>query len=433
MSGFAVLAAVFVGYALIARRLDLWWITAPMVFMTAGLILGPNAAGILPFDLGSHTILTITELTLALLLFSGAAAVRLKDLRVDAALPRRLLSIGLPLTIVAGILLGYYLLPGTGWALAALIATILAPTDAALGLPVVSNRAVPARIRRALNVESGLNDGIATPIVTLLIAVVAASEDLGQRSWGLEAIKEIGLALLAAAVVGYAGGKLLALAKNRGWTSELSEQVAILALALLSYQGAVAIGGNGFVAAFTGGLLFGAAVRGRRLASQGAFTETVGLIGSFLVWAAFGALFVGELFRHGFSVRPILYAVLSLTVVRMVPVALALIGTRLRPTTVAFMGWFGPRGLASVVFTLIALEEFEHSEVGATLVEAATWTILLSVVLHGISASPFAARYGRSIPTAGDVPERAPVQEPRLRIRDLALRRAPHESRPERR
>ena len=407
MTGLTVVAVVFVAYALVASRLDRWRISGPMVFIAAGLILGPRVLGLLPFSLSSKTILTITELTLALLLFSDASTVRLRDVEGDASLPSRLLAVGLPLTIIAGALAAHFLLPGVGWALAALIATILAPTDAALGLAVVTNRAVPVRIRRALNVESGLNDGIATPFVALFIAVVAAEENIGQHAWGLEAVKEIGLAVAAAVVVGFAGGKLLVYAKDRGWTAEVPEQIAILALALLAYEGSVAIGGNGFVAAFGGGIVFGAVTRASRLGRAGAFTETVGLTLSFAVWAIFGALFVGQLLSYGLASRPILYAVLSLTVIRMVPVAIALTGTRLRAATTAFMGWFGPRGLASVVFMLIALEEFNHSAEGKTLVEAATWTILLSVVLHGISATPLARRYGALIVRAGDGPELA--------------------------
>jgi sodium/hydrogen antiporter len=314
--------------------------------------------------------------------------------------------------------------PEIPWAAAALIATILAPTDTALGLAVVTNRSVPTRIRRALNVESGLNDGIATPLVTLFIAILAAEEGLGDRAWGLEALKQIGLAIVAAVVVGYIGGKLMVFAKDHGWTSDVSEQIAILALALLAYEGSVAIGGNGFVAAFAGGLLFGAATR-RRLDESVQFTETLGLSATFLVWSVFGALFLGALFTHGLSAQPVIYAILSLAVIRMVPVALALIGTRLRPATVVFMGWFGPRGLASVVFTLLAWEDIEHADGGGMLLQTATWTILLSVVLHGISASPLVARYGSYVASLGDVPEKAPASEPRIRVRDLAGRRGP--------
>jgi NhaP-type Na+/H+ or K+/H+ antiporter len=184
------------------------------------------------------------------------------------------------------------------------------------------------------------------------------------------------------------------------------------------------IGGNGFVAAFAGGILFGAATR-RRMDEPVQFTETLGLSATFLVWAMFGALFLGELFTHPLSVQPILYALLSLTVVRMVPVALAVIGTRLRPVTVAFMGWFGPRGLASVVFTLLALEEIERADGGGPLLQTVTWTVLLSVVLHGISAAPLATRYGGYVAKLGDVPEKKGVSEPRIRLRDLAGRHRP--------
>ncbi len=421
MGGLTALAVVVVAYTLVASQLDRWWITGPMVFVAAGLILGPGGLNVLPFSLGNETVLTITELTLALLLFADASTVQLRDVQGDAGLPRRLLFIGLPLTIVAGALLAYLMFPHVGWAAAALVATILAPTDAALGLAVVTNRSVPARIRRALNVESGLNDGIATPFVTLFIAAVAAEESLGDTAWGLEAVKQIGLALAAAVLVGYLGGKLLGLAAERGWTSAVSEQIAILALALLAYGGSVAIGGNGFIAAFAGGILFGAVTR-QRLSEPVQFTETLGLSASFLVWSIFGALFVGELVNEDFSARAIGYAIVSLTVIRMVPVALSLAGTHLRAATVAFMGWFGPRGLASVVFALLALEEIERGGDGELLLQTVTWTILLSVLLHGISASPLAGRYGASVAAAGDIPEKQPSREPSVRIHDLAGR-----------
>lgn len=421
MGGLTTLAVVLIAYTLVASKLDRWWITGPMVFVAAGAILGPAGLNVLPFSLGNETILTITELTLALLLFSDASTVHLKDVEGDAGLPRRLLFVGLPLTIVAGALLAYLMFPDVGWAAAALVATILAPTDVALGLAVVTNKSVPVRIRRALNVESGLNDGIATPFVTLFITAVAAKESLGDTAWGLEALKEIGLAIVAAVIVGYLGGWLLAFAMRRSWTSGVSEQIAILALALLAYGGSVAIGGNGFIAAFAGGVLFGSVTK-RRLTKPVQFTETLGLSASFLVWAIFGALFVGELLRKDFSAQPIVYAVLSLTVIRMVPVAISLAGTHLRLVTVAFMGWFGPRGLASVVFTLLALEEIERDSGGAMLLETVTWTILLSVVLHGVSASPLATRYGASIAKSGEIPEKQPAREPQVRLRDRAGR-----------
>ena len=420
MSGATALVAVFVVYGLFASRLERSLITAPIFFVVTGLLLGPSGVGVLP-GLDNETTLVITELTLGVLLFADAATVRLREVEGDAHLPGRLLLIGLPLTIALGTVAARLLFPEAGWAAAALVASILAPTDAALGLAVVTNPAVPARIRRALNVESGLNDGIATPFVTLFLSLVIAEEEgFGPGHWAAEAAKEIGLALVAAIVVGVLGGKLMVVARRLGWTSAISEQLVVLALSLLSYIGAVAIGGNGFVAAFVGGLLFGASTSSR-MHEPVEFTETVGLFASFFVWTVFGALFVGPVITGDIEPVAILYAVISLTVVRMPPVATALTGVGLRRDTVAFMAWFGPRGLASVVFTLIAVEELHGAgAIADGILEVATWTILLSVMAHGLSAGPLASAYGHRLHEAGDIPELAEAPEPRIRRRTIA-------------
>jgi NhaP-type Na+/H+ or K+/H+ antiporter len=415
----ALLVAVFVVYGLLATRLERWLITAPIFFVAVGTALGSSGADLLPLDLESETTLVITELTLGVLLFADAATVRLREVEGDARIPSRLLLVGLPLTIALGTVVGKALFPDAGWAAAALVASILAPTDAALGLAVVSNPAVPARIRRALNVESGLNDGIATPFVTLFLMLLLSEEGMESGNWAAESAKEIGLALAAAVVIGVLGGRLLLMARRRGWTSQISEQLVVVGLSLLAYEGAVAIGGNGFVAAFVGGLLFGATTAARTHEAV-EFTETVGLFASFFVWIVFGAVFVGPVITGHVEPLAIVYAALSLTLVRIVPVAAALAGAGLRRDTVGFMGWFGPRGLASVVFTLIAVEALhEAGPLAGTIAEIATWTIMLSVVAHGVSAAPFARVYGQRITTAGDIPELAKVPEPRVRRRSL--------------
>ena len=305
--------------------------------------------------------------------------------------------------------------------MAALTAAILAPTDIALGLSVVTNRAVPVRIRRALNVESGLNDGIATPFVTLFLLVVAAEESVGAADWAAEALRELGFALVVGAVIGIVAGRAVSAAHRRGWTTPASEELAVLALALLSYGASVAVGGNGFVAAFVGGILFGAATK-RRLTEPTEFAENVGLFSSFLVWALFGAFIAGPALRDGFDGHAIAYALLSLTVVRMAPVALALFGTKWRSDTVAFVGWFGPRGLASVVFLLITIQDLHETAITAP-VAAVTWTILLSVLLHGLSAGPLARVYGERVSSATPgIPELAGAPELRVRRRDLSQR-----------
>jgi NhaP-type Na+/H+ or K+/H+ antiporter len=417
MTNSAVLAIVLVAYGLIASRLERSLITAPIFFVAAGFLLGPSVTGIVTSSLDTQTTLVVTELTLGILLFADAATVRFREVEGDARLPVRLLFVGLPLTMVLGTIAAKVLVPEAGWAAAALVATILAPTDAALGLAVVVNPAVPARIRRALNVESGLNDGIATPFVTLFLTLVLAEEGLESGHWAAEAAKDIGLAIVAAVAVGVIGGRLLVLARARGWTSAMSEELTVLALALLSYVGAVAIGGNGFVAAFVGGLLFGASTASG-VHEPVEFTETIGLFASFFVWTVFGALFVGPAITGHIEPVAILYAVVSLTLVRMVPVAAALASTGLRRDTVAFMGWFGPRGLASVVFTLIAVEELHAAgPVAHDIAEFATWTILLSVVAHGLSAGPLARIYGQRLNGVTDIPELAESPEPRIRRR----------------
>ena len=299
------------------------------------------------------------------------------------------------------------------------------PTDAALGLAVFTNPAVPVRIRRALNVESGLNDGLATPFLTLFLALLASEEGVGDGSWLVEATEQIGFAIVAAIAVGAIGGTLLSAARARGWTSHISEQLVILALALLAYGGSIEIGGNGFVSAFGAGILFGATTRGR-MHQPVEFTETLALFLSFVVWTVFGALLVGPVLTGRIAVGPIAYAALSLTIIRMIPVTVSWAGLGLRPRTIAFAGWFGPRGLASVVFTLLTIQTLHHAGMtNDTVVEVATWTIVLSVVLHGLTAAPLSRAYGGWISRRqGSVPELVEAPEPRVRRR--SLRHHPH-------
>ena len=429
LTGAIILIGAFAAYALTAARLERAWISAPIVFVATGFVFGPSGLGLLDAGGEDESLLRLTELTLGILLFADAATVRFGRLREDVALPGRLLGIGLPLTMALGTVLAAPIL-GVPWAVAALIATILAPTDAALGLAVVADRAVPVRIRRALNVESGLNDGIATPFVTLFLTIVATEESVRTGSWAVGAALEIGLAIVAAVVVGGAGGLAFAAARARSWTTPISEELAVLSLALLSYTGAVAIGGNGFVAAFAGGLLF-AAVSSARDGQPGdameaatrqavEFTETVGMFASFVVWAIFGALAVGPVLTRTPAIEAVVYAVLSLTVIRVLPVAMALRGMHLRADTVAFIGWFGPRGLASVVFSLIALHELARTPIARSLLDVVTLTILGSVILHGVTAKPLAAVYGRRVRADPNAVELAEVSEPRVRRKALA-------------
>ncbi|HEY5858063.1 MAG TPA: cation:proton antiporter [Aldersonia sp.] len=404
-----LLVGVVLVYSVAARRLDRARVSAPMVFVAVGVLVGDTGLGLVAMDPDAPWFLTVAELTLALLLFSDASHLRLRAVEGDPGPPTRLLLIGLPFTVIAGALLAYWMFPGHGWVVAALIAALLAPTDAALGAAVVADTRVPARVRRMLNVESGLNDGLATPVVTVLITVIASEAGLlGDGGWLLDSVRSLAVAVAVAVAVGGVGGVVLRWCRDRTWTSPLSEQVAVLALALLSYLAATAADGNGFVAAFAAGMVFGFAARAELRAATG-FTETNGLLGSYVVWAAFGAAMLGPALADA-TVRTWVVAIGALTVTRMIPVAVALARGGWGRPTVLFVGWFGPRGLATVIFALIALHDLGATAVADHVVDIAAVTVLLSILAHGLSASPLAARYGRWAATLpATAPERVPV------------------------
>jgi len=403
----AIVAALIFAWGTLSARLERSDVTAPIAFVVAGVVLTHGPLALLGFAPSHETVKILAEFTLVLVLFSDASRVGLRELREDMGPCVRLLAVGLPLTIGLGTVLALALFTGiNGW-LALVIGAALAPTDAALGAAMMINPAVPARIRRLINVESGLNDGIATPFVLIALAGAAIDEHVsGIGPAG--AVAELALGVLIGMAVGGVGGWVTRTARGRGWGDEGFAGPAVLALAVCAYACSLALHGNGFIAAFVGGLAFGA-VSGRSGQRLVPFVEeTAGLV-SLLVWLAFGAIAVVPALR-ALTWQTAVYAVLSLTVIRMVPVAVSLAGGGLGRAAVAFVGWFGPRGLASVVFALLALEDLgEHD--AAPAVEVIAVTIMLSVVLHGATAEPLARRYGPRLVQVGgaavpELPER---------------------------
>ena len=416
-SDLAIVAALVFAWGTLSARLERFDVTAPIVFVVAGLLLTHGLLAPLGFAPSRELVKALAEITLVLVLFSDASRVGLRDLRADSGLCVRLLGIGLPLTIGLGTLLALGLFDGMGIWVALLVGAALAPTDAALGAGVMVNPAVPERIRRLLNVESGLNDGIATPVVLVAIAGAATAEHAASTGPGV-AVAELALGVLVGAVVGGAGGFVVNVARRRGWAEGGFAGSAVLALAICAYACALALHGNGFIAAFVGGLAYrlGGGRRGERLVP---YVEETGALVSLLVWLAFGAIAVVPAFE-GLTWQTALYAGLSLTVIRMAPVALSLVGAGLGRPVVVFVGWFGPRGLASVVFALLALEDFGKAADAAVSVIA--FTVLLSVVAHGLSADPLAHRYGPSLAITADGPDDPGIpQMPERRL----IRRAP--------
>ena len=400
-----VLAAAVFAFGLISRRLEGTILTAPLVFVAAGVILGPAAFGVAEFALDEHTVLLLSEIALAVVLFTDAAQTNLRALRQNEALPLRLLGIGMPLTIALGAGVAALLLTDLTFWEAAIVGTVLAPTDAALGQPVVSNPRVPTRIRQALNVEAGLNDGLSVPFLALFLTLAEAEkEHLSASVWVRFALEQVGLGVLVGVGVGLAGGWLVGLASRREWMNESFQRLALLALAIVAWALADTAGGNGFIAAFVGGLVVGPTVKrvGERLIQ---FTEAEGQLLSLSVFFIFGVFAAGLIRSLSWTI--VLYALLSLTVIRMLPVALSLLGTRLRGVTVLFAGWFGPRGLASVVLGLVVVEEAPLLPGRPEIEAVVTLTVLLSVLLHGLTAAPLSAAYARRIEgMAADVPEK---------------------------
>jgi NhaP-type Na+/H+ or K+/H+ antiporter len=381
-----ILATVFL-WSVFAARLGRVGLSSAIVFVAVGFAF-TQIFDVLHVPGEPELVKVVAEVTLVWMLFADASAVQLTDFRRDLMVYVRLLGVGLPLTILLGGLVAVALLGFGVWA-ALLVGAALAPTDAALGASVMSDPTVPSRIRRVLNVESGLNDGIATPIVLVAIAGVAADEGIGGVHGPGHALLALLVGLLAGVLVGGAGGVLTRHARRRRWLSEELSGPATLALALLAYTGTLLVDGNGFVAAFVGGLVFGNTA-GPGGEKEAYFVEQSAGLAAMISWLIFGALAVPAI-GHWFEWPVIGYALLSLTAIRMVPVALALLGSGFDRFSVAFIGWFGPRGLASVIFALLALEDLGPAaqEVTATI----ALTVLLSVAAHGLTARPFARHF----------------------------------------
>jgi sodium/hydrogen antiporter len=393
----AVLASVIFLFGLVSRRLEGTFLTAPLVFVAAGVILGPAGLALVELKLDDHSVLLLGEIALAIVLFTDAARTNLSALRQNEVLPLRLLGIGMPLTIALGTFVATLVLTDLTFWEAAIVGTVLAPTDAALGQAVVNNSRVPIRIRQALNVEAGLNDGLSVPFLALFLTLAVAEEELQSASYWIRfALEQVGLGVLVGVGVGLAGGWLVSWASKREWMTESFERLVLLALAIIAWALADTVGGNGFIAAFVCGLVVGPTVErvGEQLLR---FTEAEGQLLNLSVFFVFGVLVIGLI--QPLSLQVALYALLSLSVIRMLPVAVSLAGTHLRSVSVLFMGWFGPRGLASIVLGLIVVSEAPLLAGREQIELVVALTVLVSVLLHGFTAAPLSTAYARRVET----------------------------------
>jgi NhaP-type Na+/H+ or K+/H+ antiporter len=365
-----------------------------IAFTAAGVVVGTEGLGWVKLSPDTESLQLLAEATLAFVLFSDASRIDLRALRDGYAVPARLLGIGLPLTIVAGTLVAAVVLPQLSLAEAAVLAIVLAATDAALGQAVVTDERLPEPIRQGLNVESGLNDGLCVPaLVIALVLAQSEAHELGGSGAAQVVAKSIGYGLLMGAVAGLAA----ALVHRRAVPSGDEEQAQWRWLltpvaAALAYGLAAPLGGSGFIAAFVAGLVYGGAGARMRADARALPAQDLGTLLNAVTFVVFGAAFMKPLIERA-TWHEALYALLSLTAVRMVPVAIAMLGTRSRPATIAYLGWFGPRGLASIVFAALVVESnIPHT---STIVDATALTVTASVLLHGLTARPLTERYAR--------------------------------------
>jgi NhaP-type Na+/H+ or K+/H+ antiporter len=395
----AILAGFVFVYSVVSGDLERTPINGALVFSAFGLIMGTQGLNVIELNVEAEGLRTLAELTLALVLFTDAANANLRVLRGSISTPTRLLLVGLPLTIALGFGAGVLLFDNLGLLEIAILATMLAPTDAALGKAVVTNTAVPASIREGLNVESGLNDGICVPILFVFLAL--ASESHGGDSttalaFGLVA-EEIGIGATVGIVLTAVAAWVIKGCARHDWITKSWQQLPVAALAVACFALAQALGGSGFIAAFSGGMLFDL-LAGKHKEKFLLAAEGTGDTLALLTWVVFGASLTGELINR-LTWDVLLYAVLSLTLIRMLPVFLVLTGLGLRTDEKLFMGWFGPRGLASIVFGVIVLND--RLPGGDFIIACVVCTIVLSVVAHGLSANPLVGALANRIKRSG--------------------------------
>ena len=386
----ATIAVLLIGFAAVSRRLEEFNVTAAMFFTSVGLLAGP-VLGLLDFSVGSEEVKLLAEITLTLVLFADASRISVRALRRDYTVPVRLLGLGLPLTIAAGAVLGLAVLPGVSFVEALVLAIMLACTDAALGQAVITDQRVPSRIRQGLNVESGLNDGLCVPLFFIAIALAEAEEGTASGHSPVQLVlEEIGYGLIGGVVAGVLGGLALRLATRHRAIEPYWMQILSAASALLAAGLALGLGGSIFIAAFTAGFVFGT-LRPDQGGEVTYLVDEAGELFNAVTFIVFGAVILGPVLDE-LTWQLALYAVLSLTIVRMLPVAAAMIGTGARPPTLAFLGWFGPRGLASIVFGVILLDDADlpHEH---TLLLGVVVTVAISVFAHGLTARPLTNRY----------------------------------------
>ena len=396
---FVVLAGFAFLYSVVAGRMERSIISGPIVFMAFGFLIGPLAFSWVEVDVTNREFRMLADLTLALVLFIDAANADLSVHKASTLVPRRMLLFGLPGTIALGFVAGLVLFDSLGVYELAILATMLAATDAALGKAVITNKAVPSHVREGLNMESGLNDGLCVPVLFVFIALAEASSvETDSTMLALKLVaREIGIGLVVGLGITALGTWLITWCWKRNWITEIWLQIPVVMLAITCFALAQTLHGSGYIAAFVGGILFGFIAR-KDTHKLVMAAEGVGETLAMMTWIVFGAAVIGQSFEF-FTWQVVLYAVLSLTIVRMLPMFVSLTGTGETTESKLFLGWFGPRGLASLVFAIIVLNtDLPGTKLMATVVVC---TVFLSAIVHGVTANPMASALAAKVARTG--------------------------------
>lgn len=399
MLALVVIMLLLLGWTLVAGRLARYSVTAPLALLVAGVVLTAGPDPVFIFDIEFESAEGVVEVILAILLFTDATEVRGGVLGREPRLTLRLLLIAFPLSLLLAWLAGVVLFAGMSLWLVAVLAAIVMPVDLAPAIAFVRDRRIPQRLRQVLNAESGLNDGIVAPVFLFCLAAATAAGEDELTDAAVDAIPSLAIAILVGAAVGAAAARVLHRSISAGWSQPSALRLGVLTLPLLAYAGAVVLGGNGFIAAFVAGVFFGPQAR---LLPDDALhlVEDVGTLFSLALWFVFGAIVNDTIANGSITWQVVVYAAVVLTVARMLPVALSLIRTDVSPRDRLFLGWVGPRGIASLVFAMLAFIDLSDPE-GQFVLAVTVVTVVASIVVHGLSAGLVAGGYGKTRPTAG--------------------------------
>ena len=384
---------VILGYGYFSKLLSRFNISGPMVFTAVGVLISTLVLGDKPVNFNAEAVQIIAEIALIVVLFSDAAALDLHQLKEKWQLPTRLLFIALPITILFTYATARYFFPAEAALYLLLLALILAPTDAALGKIVVSDKRIPKTVRNTINVESGLNDGIVFPVLLTVLAIIVSSSPDASQGWMKYIAQQISIGAVAGAFIGWTGAKLSQFTSKREWIAHQYLNLIPVALAILSFYFSEYFHGNGYIAAFFAGLFLGNTSKTLRKNVE-SFAESEGELLIMVSFLVFGLVFVPSMLPY-LSAKTWLFALLSLTVLRILPIVLSFGFTKMDLSTRLFIGWFGPRGIASILYILVAVHQLGTIQGHEEIFAAASLTILLSIILHGLSAQPLAIRYSK--------------------------------------